>query len=414
MIQLISKEGIATSGKKAFASAVVLAAMGAGLMMTAQPAHAADFTVNSTNDADDGSCSASHCSLREALFQADVNPGPDTVKFNSPGSGVKTIKPTSPLDSVLDDGTTIDGYSQPGSVANTETQPGKTNAQPKIELDGSLAGSPSVAGLRILGDNVTVKGLVINRFSGSGIFIEDTFDNDGISVKVQGNFIGTDPTGTQDLGNGFDGVAVGGLFGDIVGGPLAKDRNLISGNGRDGVLVESYAHTIQGNLIGLKKDGSALGNSGNGVSVGDSDDNFQNRIKQNAISSNGGLGIDLGDDGATANDAGDADEGANELQNKPVIGSAKTGRTSTTIKGSLSSAPNKTFTVEFFSNSAESNDEGKVFVGETSVTTDASGKATFTFKPQGKVPRGQFVTATASDSIGNTSEFSAAKKVVQP
>ena len=417
MIQLISKERLAQSGKKALASAVVLAAMGAGLMMTAQPAHAdATFTVNSTNDVDDNVCNASHCSLREALFQADINPGADTVKFNIPGSGVKTIKPTSSLGELklLDDSTTIDGYSQPGSVANTETQPGKTNAQPLIELDGSEAGSPSVPGLKIFGDNVTVKGLVINRFSGSGIIIQDTFDNDGIGVKVQGNFIGTDPTGTQGLGNGFDGVAAGGLFGNIIGGPAAKDRNLISGNGESGVTVESYAHAIQGNLIGLKKDGSALGNSGNGVSVGDSDDNFQNRVKQNAISSNGGLGIDLGDDGATANDAGDADDGANDLQNKPVIGSAKTGGAGTTIKGSLSSTPNKTFTMEFFSNPAESKDEGKVFLGEQSVTTDASGKATFTFKPQAKVPRGQFVTATANDSSGNSSEFSAAKKVVRP
>jgi hypothetical protein len=255
---------------------------------------------------------------------------------------------------------------------------------------------------------------VINRFSGSGIFIEDTFDNDALNVKVQGNFIGTDHTGTQDLGNGFDGVVVRGLFGDIVGGTQPKDRNLISGNGRDGVVVESYAHTIQGNLIGLKKDGSALGNSGNGVSVNGGNESFQNRIKQNAISSNGALGIDLGDDGATANDAGDADQGANSLQNKPVIGRAVTGSKGTTIKGTLNSTPNKTFTVEFFSNPAESTDEGKVVVGETSVTTDASGKATFAYKPSQSVPKGQFVTATASDSIGNTSEFSAAKKVRRP
>jgi hypothetical protein len=55
--------------------------------------------------------------------------------------------------------------------------------------------------------------------------------------------------------------------------------------------------------------------------------------------------------------------------------------------------------------------------GEQSISTDASGKAAFTFKPSQKVPRGQFVSATAgtpgADSI-NTSEFSAAKKVVRP
>jgi CSLREA domain-containing protein len=411
-----SKEEIAQSSKKALASAIVLAAMSAGMMMTAHPAHATDFTVNSTDDVNDHSCNVTHCSLREAMERADLNPGPDAIKFNIPGGGVKTIKPKAPLDTMLDDGTTIDGYSQPGSVVNTSAV--GTNAQPLIELDGSEAGSPSVPGLLIYGDNVTVKGLVINRFSGSGIIVEDTFgsEHDGVGVQVQGNFIGTDASGTQDLGNGFDGVVVSGAFADTVGGPQLKDRNLFSGNGRDGVVVENSAHIIQGNVIGLKKDGtSALGNSGNGVSVEDSNDNFGNSIRQNAISSNGALGIDLGRDGPTANDgAGDADDGANKLQNKPVIGRATTGGSGTTIKGSLNSTPGKTFTVEFFSNPSTDSGEGRTFLGEKSVTTDASGKATFAFKPQAKVPRGQFVTATATSSVGNTSEFSAAKKLVRP
>lgn len=179
------------------------------------------------------------------------------------------------------------------------------------------------------------------------------------------------------------------------------------------MLVEADNSFIQGNLIGLKNDGSALGNSRDGVRV---DEGEGNRIKQNAISFNGSLGIDLAGDGPTANDAGDADSGPNGLQNKPVIGSAKTGHTSTTIKGTLNSTPNKTFNVEFFSNPAGEN-EALTFLGEQSVTTDASGKAAFTFKPCQMVSRGQFVTATASTpaaNSSNTSEFSAAKKVVRP
>ena len=408
MIQF-SKERLAESGKKALVSAFVLMAMSASFMLAdQQPAHAAeDITVTNTNDNGPGS-------LREAIIAANAASGPNTITFNISGSGVKTIKPNSELPPLFD-GTSIDGYSQPGSFDNGINLPrSATNALPLIQLDGSEAGSLS-DGLQIIGSNLTVEGLVINRFERNGIDIEDQLGsgNDAVNVSLQGNFIGTDPTGTIDLGNGFAGVYVAGGGFAFVGGPQLTDRNLISGNGTDGVLVEADNSIIQGNLIGLKKDGSALGNSRDGVRI---DDGEGNRIKQNAISFNGGLGIDLNGDGITANDASDLDSGPNDLQNKPVIGRATTGGAGTTIKGSLNSIPNKTFTVEFYANPAGES-EGLIFLGEQSVTTDASGKAAFTFKPQTKVPRGQLVTATASTPSAlstNTSEFSAAKKVVRP
>ena len=407
MIQL-SNERLAQSGKKALASAFVLVAMSASFLLAGQqPAHAADtFTVTNTNDDGAGS-------LRAAIVAANADSGADTIMFNISGTGVKTIKPATELPPLFD-GTSIDGYSQLGSVVNTS--PVGTNAQPLIELDGSDAGSLS-DGLQIFGSNLTVKGLVINRFGSSGIDIEDQPGPDDASiVRLQGNFIGTDPTGTLDLGNGFAGVYLNGGGFTFVGGSQPEDRNVISGNGADGVFVQADNSFIQGNLIGLKKDGtSALGNSRDGVRV---DSGQGNRISKNAISFNGSLGIDLDGNGITANDAGDADSGPNGLQNKPVIGRATTGGTGTAIKGSLNSTPNKTFTVEFYSNPAGES-EGLTFLGEQSVTTDADGKAAFTFKPQTKVPRGQFVTATASSvpaflGFGNTSEFSAAKKVVRP
>ncbi len=407
MIQL-RKERMAESGKKALASAFVLVAMSASFLLAdQQPAHAVDFTVTNTNDDGVGS-------LRAAIVAANAASGPDTVKFDISGSGVKTIKPDSELPPLFD-GTSIDGYSQLGSFENSINYPGSaTSAQPLIQLDGSDAGSIS-DGLQIFGSNLTVKGLVINRFGSSGIDIEDQLGpgNDAANVSVKGNFIGTDPTGTQDLGNGFAGVYVNGAGFAFIGGSQLADRNLISGNGADGVLVEADNSLIQRNLIGLNKDGAVLGNSRDGVRV---DDGEGNLIKQNAISFNGGLGIDLNGDGITANDAGDPDSGPNGLQNKPVIGRATTGGAGTTIKGSLDSTPSKTFTLEFYANPAGQN-EGLFLLGEQSVTTDASGKATFTFKPQMKVPRGFLVTATAtgpSDFFGNTSEFSAAKKVVKP
>ena len=114
---------------------------------------------------------------------------------------------------------------------------------------------------------------------------------------------------------------------------------------------------------------------------------------QNSIYANGGLGIDLA--GTTTNDPGDADAGPNDLQNKPVLSSAKTSATSTTVRGTLNSTSGKTIVVRFFSNPSGT-DEGKTFIGQKCVTTDASGNATFTFSPAQKVGLGRTVTATAT------------------
>jgi hypothetical protein len=83
-----------------------------------------------------------------------------------------------------------------------------------------------------------------------------------------------------------------------------------------------------------------------------------------------------------------------------------------TIKGKLNSNASQTYTVEFYSNPAGT-DEGKKFIGQKSVTTDSSGNASFTFSPATKVPAGPAITATATNgSTGDTSEFSAPRKVV--
>src|SRR5260221_11162824 len=90
---------------------------------------AATFTVTNTNDSGPGS-------LRQAILDANGNPGTDTIAFNIPGQGVQTIRPLTPLPPVTDDaGVTIDGYTQPGSSPNTLAA--GDNAVLLIELDGS-------------------------------------------------------------------------------------------------------------------------------------------------------------------------------------------------------------------------------------------------------------------------------------
>ena len=153
---------------------------------------ATTFDVTTTADSGAGS-------LRDAITLANANPGLDTITFHIPGSGVHTIIPASDLPNITDP-VIIDGYTQPGASPNTNPLtlgPGAlgSNAVILIELSGSggAAGAPGL-GLNISAGNSTVRGLAINRFARSGINLEPADGN-----IIEGNFLGTDPTGTVDL-----------------------------------------------------------------------------------------------------------------------------------------------------------------------------------------------------------------------
>jgi hypothetical protein len=136
-----------------------------------------------------------------------------------------------------------------------------------------------------------------------------------------------------------------------------------------------------------------------------------NSIRGNSSFANGGLGIDLGADGVTANDADDADTGPNHLQNFPVLVSAVANLDgSTAISGRLLSRASSSFTIEFFANAAcdpAGNGEGQQPIGLTTVMTTANGSNFFTITFTNTIPAGRFITATATDEATNTSEFSA-------
>ncbi len=303
-------------------------------------------------------------------------------------------------------------------------------------MNGSGAGTAS--GLRIFDDSI-VRGLAINRFSGDGIFSTSQ------RTTIVGNFIGTNLSGTQDLGNARAGVSfnTGTSAVTVVGGGRREDRNLISGNGESGVeFRESERALVRGNLIGTDKSGTAaLGNDGSGVTMftrsfgvtvggptpstantiafngadgvsvtADSSSTEDNDILRNSIFSNGGLGIDLDDDGPTPNDPGDGDFGPNDLQNKPVITSVTTTGSTTTGSGNLNSTPGTTFKIQLFSN--PSGNEGRVFRGQISVTTNTQGDSPFVFGFPVAIPAGQTITATATSPEGDTSEFSVPRTVV--
>jgi len=218
-------------------------------------AQAATLTVTNTNDSGAGS-------LRQAILDANATVATDTITFNISGSGVHTISPASPLPTIVHP-VVIDGYTQPGAIANTLAA--GDNAVLLIELNGANAGLKA-DGLSLAAGDCVIRGLVINRFSHVGIFI-----NIVSNTTVEGNFIGTDATGTVALGNGTNGDVSGGIliYGgpNLIGGTSPQSRNLLSGSTLpDAFGVEVFGiygtnNIIQGNFMGTDKNGTAkLGN----------------------------------------------------------------------------------------------------------------------------------------------------------
>lgn len=213
-----------------------------------------------------------------------------------------------------------------------------------------------------------------------GVLIADTNTSNNV---VQGNYIGTNIGGNTDVGNVLDGVLVGGgTYDNLVGGTLSGESNLIAFNNRSGIFTDGVA---------------------------------RNQFRQNRIFSNDGLGIDITPFGVNPNDVGDGDTGSNDLQNYPVITFVRANNTSVTIGGSLNSKPNQTYTLEFFGNTSVDTTgygEGRNLLGSLQVTTNGSGNATFNqVFTIGIASTAQWVTATATDSTGNTSEYSQARNI---
>jgi hypothetical protein len=273
------------------------------------------------------------------------------------------------------------------------------------------------------GDRNVISGNTIDGIS---------FGSNSIEHVIQGNFIGTDVTGTHDLGNGMDGIFAVGGFHTISG-------NLISGNGSSGMAIAGPSCLIQGNFIGTDVTGTQpLGNGINGIFLfSDAADTLiggtapgagntiafnghrgiwidllpatRNAIRRNSIYRNGTIGIELGGDGPTPNDDGDADTGPNALQNFPLLRSVVSDGVTTTIQGAFRGAPNETLTLEFFSNPCNFRPrallQGQTYLGDAQITTDATGFAAVDVTLPVGTEAGAPVSATATDSLGDTSEF---------
>lgn len=360
------------------------------------PAIAPSAVVTNTRDSGPGS-------LRTAIIYAldrstDPSPVPVTITFQIPtsdpgynsGTGMFTIKPSSMLDA-LGNGTTIDGSSQTAFTGDTNPN------GPEIKLDGSNFTTAlqslglSAPGLSLRALNCTIKGLTITNFNQFGIWVHDgasgnviggitpsarnvisgnTFE--GIAIEgsttinnvIQGNYIGVDQTGTIIQANQDAGITISkGADGNLIGGSAIGARNIIGGNLAEGVAVA---------------DSGTLGN----------------KITQNSIFSNQSVGIGL---------YGNANNGHPAPQLLSAVLSTASNANGIDIGGSFSGAAS---VIEFFANPPGEN-QGRTFIGSTSV----GGAGNFAVSLPATVPANYLITGTATDSNGNTSQFSATRLV---
>ncbi len=300
----------------------------------------------------------------------------------------------------------------------------------------------------IIGGPTSASRNVISGNLNQGVFLGD---NGTKSNQVISNYIGINAAGTAAIPNSFSGVEIFNANANFIG--AVGKGNVISGNANYGIAISgatALSNSVQANLIGLNAAASAgIGNAfsgfilfngaqknligssttgaGNviafnvfsGIDVFDST-TVGNDFNANSIFSNGALGINLvgGSEngfGVTANDLKDPDTGPNQLQNYPVLTSANSGAV---IQGTLNSAPNKTYRLDFFSSPAADASgfgEGQTWIGAVNVTTDANGNASFNQDFPSTLTTGSVVTATATGTgagASGTSEFSHSVTVI--
>ena len=407
-----------------------------------------DLIVTTTTDNGPGS-------FRNALEQADTQQGPNRILFQipvtddgyDPNTGVWTIRPETPFNSIADEDLVIDGYSQSGFIGTDTNSEG-----PEIELDGSLLTDAS--GLHIMGSGAIIAGLVINRFDRNGIFLQNVY-----SGLITGCYIGTDAKGMQSMGNQegiylyynvtnvvigvADSTSAGNLIsgnkspgimiqescshnyiiGNIIGPDvenaameesnsygiyIADDcdsnqvlSNLIGSNRETGIYIHqnSNANVINGNQIGTDVNWQLHVGNRNGILISDSKNN---QILENIIGLNEQIGVRIYGEGAIGNSLRrnsisnngekgiELSDGGNAGLSSPTLLSV----TSTQVSGTAQAGQ----IIELF---ADENDQGHIYLG--SVTVDATNN--FLYDHKAPLPT-LHITSTATDINGNTSAFS--------
>lgn len=434
------------------------------MLTITNPVKADTILVTNADDSGDGS-------LRQAILSANSTAtAADVIAFNISGVGPHTISPLTPLPTITAP-VVIDGYSQSGASPNTLTH--GDNAVLKIVLLESLVldtTNSTVRGLVIpqiqigaipnaKGSNV-VEGCFIGldatgtnslNSPGFGVFVQtpnnriggitpaarnvisgkgavgiEIFESFATNNVIQGNFIGTDRTGTKAIGNGDRAVVVNqNASANFIGG-LAGAGNVISGNLDRGITLDGSKNHVHGNRIGTTVTGLPLGNARTGVEVGGAgnavgaQNGYGNVIACNGVNAGiftaNGVDIKLGATGyfilgnAIFDNVGlRIDVNADKLVTPgfPILTLVSNTTTTTVIKGTFT--PNVNLFLQLFASpkvDPSGHGEGKTLLFVKGVPTDAGGN--FTVNLPEPVTPGLFVTAIADAS----SEFSQARMVV--
>ncbi len=284
--QAMRRQQDTTATRLALAGAVVLVALFlAPTPWIAKPAQAATLTVNSTGDAADaapgnGVCATAGgvCTLRAAIQEANAGAGADTIDFNIPGGGTVPLVPIATALPAITAPVTIDGNN--------------AGAHDWVRIDGTGIAA-NTDGLRVLVGLTIIDRMVITNFTDDGIDVSS-----GRTI-ITGNLIGIDGADV-DRGNTGDGIEID-SDGNIVGGSIIADRNVISGNSGRGIWLNGNNNGVSGNYIGTNIAGSAaIRNDMGGLEVvGDSSSiGGLTSGQRNVISGNGSFGLLVG---STAN-----------------------------------------------------------------------------------------------------------------
>lgn len=194
------------------------------------------YTVNSTDDTNDGVCNTAHCSFREAIIRSYADNVPSNIHFNIPGTGPHIIAPLKYLPTVLEDYTIIDGTTQPNYESGD------------IIIDGQFI--PNEDGIWVEGNYCQIKGLHVKNFS-IGILVIG--DDAIIGEANKGNIFGNNSNGI--LINNFP-AATGTIIQYNYFGTNAQNEDL--GNYATGLNIQAQPNTARYNIFGFNKQVGVL------------------------------------------------------------------------------------------------------------------------------------------------------------
>jgi parallel beta-helix repeat protein len=300
----------------------------------------------------------------------------------------------------------------------------------------SILHSPGIAN-----DNLLL-GNIVSGNRGDGILLADCMGGRVYSNSLIGNSVGSSVAGDVSVGNGRDGILLyGGCYGNTISGNLLVDNrsdglHLVGDQTRN---AQAHHNIIRKNVIGINYDNKRMGNALNGINIGGKEYEYiggfasnntisgntiaangnngvmvweypgttpnadANRISQNSIFTNAGIGIDLGDDGVSVT-GGTYASTPNAMLSPPLIVESQYGKGVATVRGSVAlRGKADLLTVELYkcSSGPAQNCQGPVFLG--TATPDADG--IWLFSTNGLLELGDSVGAVLIDDLGNTSEF---------